>query len=85
MRTTISIQDPLLETAKQCASLRSITLSELIEDALRAHLAAPSSGQARHPFRLITVKGDLVNQDVDLDRISALIGADDELRYGPQE
>ncbi len=85
MRTTISIQDPLLETAKQCASLRSITLSELIEDALRAHLSAPQSGQARHPFRLITVKGELVNQDVDLDRISALIAADDEVRYGRQE
>lgn len=81
MRTTISIQDPLLETAKERAALRSITLSELIEDALRAHLAA-ASGQARHPFRLITVKGELVNQDVDLDRISALIAADDEEQYG---
>ena len=85
MRTTISIQDPLLETAKQCASRRSITLSELIEDALRAHLSAPPSGQARHPFRLITVKGELVNHDVDLDRTSALIAADDEARYGRQE
>ena len=85
MRTTISIQDPLLETAKQCASLRSITLSELIEDALRVHLSAPLSGQARHPFRLITVKGELVNPNVDLDRISALIAADDEAHYGRQE
>lgn len=85
MRTTISIQDPLLETAKQCASRRSITLSEFIEDALRAHLSAPPSGQARHPFRLITVKGELVNHDVDLDRTSALIAADDEARYGRQE
>lgn len=82
MRTTISIQDPLLETAKARASLRSITLSELIEDALREHLAANLPSEARHRFRLITVKGELVNPDVDLDRVSALIAADDEERYG---
>ena len=82
MRTTISIQDPLLETAKERASLRNITLSELIQDALREHLATSASGQVRHPFRLITVKGELVNPDVDLDRTSALIAADDEEKYG---
>lgn len=84
MRTTISIQDPLLETAKERASVRSITLSELIEDALREHLAANAPNKARQPFRLITVKGELVNPDVDLDRVSALIAADDEERYGKQ-
>ncbi|MBY0502576.1 MAG: hypothetical protein K2X03_01615 [Bryobacteraceae bacterium] len=39
------------------------------------------SAKVRPPFELFTVKGKLVNPDVDLDRISALIAADDEEKY----
>jgi len=77
MRTTISIQDPLLEAAKERAAERGLTVSELIEDALRGHLAARPPTEQRAPFRLITVKGELVDEGVDLDRTSVLIADDD--------
>lgn len=81
MRTTISISEPLLETAKRRAAERGVTVSVVIEDALRGHLAGAKRPEAP-PFRLHTVRGRLVNPDLDLDRTSALIAADDEAAYG---
>ena len=81
MRTTVSIEDPLLEAAKERAASRGITVSELIEDALRAQLSA-TEVVAPKSFRLITVKGELVDQQLGLDRISALIAEDDTDSYG---
>lgn len=80
MRTTVSLPDPLLQNAKRRAAERHITLSGLIEDALRAHLARPEK-TAPAPFRLYTVRGRLVNPQIDLDRTSALVAADDESAY----
>jgi hypothetical protein len=80
MRTTVSLPDPLLRNAKKRAAERHVTLSGLIEDALRAHLARPE-GPATPAFRLHTVRGRLVSPAVDLDRTSALVAADDEADY----
>jgi hypothetical protein len=85
MRTTVDIQEPLLRAARKVASKRRMTLSELLEDALRAHLAAPPRKKVR-PFKLYTVKGELLDPRINLDRISSLITADDESFYrGSQE
>ena len=81
MRTTINLPDPLLENAKQLAQQRSITVSELIEDALRRHMAEVEPAPATAPFRLHTVKGKLVNPNLNLDRTSVLIVADDIAEY----
>ena len=81
MRTTISISDPLLETAKERAALRKVTLSELVEDALRGHMALTDATQTPRAFRLVTVKGQLVNPQRDLDRTSELLAEDDEALY----
>lgn len=80
MRTTVSVPDPLLENAKLLAAKRGITLSELVEDALRSQLsqAEPSSPK---PFQLHTVHGKLVNPKLDLDRTSSLVSMDDESEY----
>ena len=40
MRTTVSIHDELLESAKLRARERGVTLSRLVEDGLRRELAA---------------------------------------------
>ena len=80
MRTTVSLPDPLLRNAKQRAAERHTTLSGLIEDALRAHLARPDK-PVPSSFRLYTVRGRLVNPRLDLDRTSALVAADDEAAY----
>lgn len=40
MRTTVSIDDALLERAKRRAQQRGVTLGRYIEEALREHLSA---------------------------------------------
>ena len=77
MRTTVSLPEPLLHNAKRYADQRGMTLSELVEDALRCRLAQKPAVH-KVEFRLQTVRGRLVNSDLDLDRTSALVTADDE-------
>ena len=48
MRTTISIHDELLTSAKACARERCKTLGQLVEDALRRELAVRDE-DAGHP------------------------------------
>jgi hypothetical protein len=80
MRTTVNVTPIILENAKAAAVGRGVTLGELLEDALRAYLS--SVGQtATAPFKLHSVRGQLVQPNIDLDRTSALIVADDELSY----
>lgn len=80
VRTTVTITEPLLENAKQCAAQRGITLSALIEDAVRRYLAVTEATPAV-PFRLHTVRGRLVEPGLDLDRTSALVALDDEAEF----
>ena len=77
MRITITLPEPLLGDAKRRAAERGVTLSVLLEDALRQHLAHGST-KPRRPFRLHTLHGQLVQPNLDLYRTSALIIADDE-------
>jgi hypothetical protein len=77
MRTTVSIDDPLLENAKRCATERGITLGALFEDALRTYFAAREKKAVR-PFRLLTKRGWLVDPTMDLKCTSAIIGAEDD-------
>ena len=80
MRTTISLPEPLLENAKQCAAERGVTLSALLEDALRCLLARnPSSSVPA--FRLHTVRGKMVDPHLDLDRTSAFVVMEDEASF----
>jgi hypothetical protein len=80
VRTTVSLPEPLLENAKQCAAERGITLSLLVEDAL-IRLLAQNTASAAPPFRLRTVRGRLVNPSLDLDRTSALMTMEDEASF----
>lgn len=50
MRTTITIHDELLETAKLRARERGLTLGGLVEDALRRELAAGREPPERIPI-----------------------------------
>jgi hypothetical protein len=81
MRTTVSVPDELLESAKEQAKARGVTLSDVVADALRGHLSE-TAARAVPEFRLHTVRGKLVNPDVDLDRTSALVVDEDETAYG---
>jgi hypothetical protein len=82
MRTTVDITEPLLDNAKRRAAERGVTLSVLIEDALRQHLNARPNAEAP-PFKLITVGGDgLVDPSINLDKICEVIGRLDAEKYG---
>jgi hypothetical protein len=80
MRTTVNLADALLENAKSAAGRRGVTLSELLEDALRAYLSR-SPTDVLPPFYLPRVRGTLVQPSLDLDRTTALVLADDEAAY----
>ena len=66
MKTTLNLNEQVLRQAKQRAARDGVTLSRLVEDALRARLAGTE--RRRRPFRLQleTVTGDAPpNVDID--------------------
>lgn len=57
MKTTLEIDDRLLERAKRHAAARGTTLRAVVEDALRAGLAAKPGRAVRYRFDPPTVRG----------------------------
>ena len=80
MRTTVTLDEHLLRAAKRVAAERGVTLSEVVQDALRAHLAAKPGRAMRH-FKLITFRGRGPRAGIDLDRTSELLEREDVERY----
>ena len=64
MRTTISIQDELLVSAKRRARERGLTLGALVEDALRRELALRDEPAQRVPIPVF--RGSGLQPGVDL-------------------
>jgi hypothetical protein len=58
MRTTIDMNDELLRLAKNRAVREGITFRQLLENALRSHLA-PLAGKRTYKFQWRTEKGRL--------------------------
>jgi hypothetical protein len=67
MRTTIRIEDDLLREAKIRAAEQGITLTQLINEALRQRLSAQSPNQGVNPFRLRSYGKDGLRPGVSLD------------------
>ncbi len=84
MRTTIAIDEGLLELAKRRARERRTTVGRVVEDALRAALVEKPEEPAP-PFELVTFHGDGPHEGIDLDRTSALLAAEDAARYGRKD
>ena len=74
MRTTIRLDDGLLATAKGYAASAGLTLTALIEEALRQRLAQARDGE-RKPVRLLTTGAGGVVPGIDMDDSSALLEA----------
>jgi hypothetical protein len=72
MRTTLNLDEHLLAQAKQVAAATGRTLAQVVEDALRAALAARKITRAA-PIRLKTVKGTGTLPGVDLDSAASLL------------
>ena len=84
MRTTITIDDGLLEDAKRNAEALNLTLSALIEAALRERLAKSKSSK-KPKFKLVTFGGDGLQPDITWDRVDHLIDDDEVERLGKLE
>ncbi len=70
MRTTITLPDGLLTSAKQLAAARGTTLNHVVEDALRAALARREAPQPAVPIP--SHAGGRLQAGIDLDDMSAL-------------
>ena len=73
MRTTINVDDQLLMQAKAQAAASGVTLTQLIEDALRESLIRRESVENRGRVRLITMKGTGTRPGIDLDNSQSLL------------
>ena len=80
MRTTITIDDAILEQLKARAAKENTTVSRLIEDSVR--LAARPLADAREGFELVTFGKGGRFTSLDVDRIASLIEQDDMARHG---
>ena len=75
MRTTVDLADHLLLQAKQLATAQRTTLTAVLEDSLRAYLAAlpEKPTRAKERFRLPIGDGGKPVKGVDLNDTSALL------------
>ena len=77
MRTTIRLDDALLQEAKQVAAHSGRTLTQVIETALREALARREAPR-RLPIELVSFGGGRIMPGVDLEESAALLGLLDE-------
>ena len=73
MRTTVRIDDHLLQEARRYALETGCTLTKLLERSLRETLARSKKQVPAVPVSLLTVSGDGVLPGVDLDDSAALL------------
>jgi hypothetical protein len=77
VRTTVNIREALLSGAKRLAAQRGVTLSDVVEDALRFHLANHAR-KNMSPFQAHVVTGEILDPLLNLDRTSELVAREDE-------
>lgn len=82
MRTTITLDDRLLEQLKQRATESGTSVSRLVEQAVQLFMRAPPTGDASEPFELVTFGAGGRFSRHNIDKASALLEMDDLERYG---
>lgn len=81
MRTTISIDDQVLEELKRLATERGTTVSRLIEESVRiARIQRKPTG--RRGFKLVTYGRGGRFTRLDLNRMSTVVDEEDTFRAG---
>jgi len=74
VRTTIRLDDKLLELTKQYALTHGKTFTAIVEDALREKLMSRAAARKKQaPIKLKTVSGKGVNAGIDLDDSASLL------------
>jgi hypothetical protein len=82
MRTTISLDENILNAVKRGAAEKGMSVSAYIASILDEAVKREREPQEDGPFRLITVGGGGPFDGIDLDRPRELMVADDERRHG---
>jgi hypothetical protein len=82
MRTTITLDDRLLDQLKRRASETGTSVSKLVEQAVRLFVRAPRSSASSESFELVTFGAGGRFSQLNIDKTSALIEADDRDRFG---
>jgi Arc/MetJ family transcription regulator len=73
LRTTIRLDDQLLEQAKQYALTHGKTFTAVVEDALREKLMSRPGVKKQSPIKLKTMSGKGANAGIDLDDSASLL------------
>jgi len=73
MRTTVTIQDTLLEEAKKAALRRKSTLGSVLDDALRVFLLDRKQKPEPPPKPIPTFKGNGLQPGIDLSSNASLL------------
>jgi len=82
MRTTITLDDKLLEQLKERATASGTTVSRLVEQAVRLFIRTPRTPKQQDRFELVTFgRGGRFSRQ-NIDKTSRLIEDDDVARYG---
>ena len=81
MRTTITLDDHLLERLKKQASESGTSVSRLIEQAIRLLMQAPPRGNRKRGFTLVTFGAGGHFSKRNIDKTSALLESDDVERF----
>jgi len=79
MRTTIRLDDQLLELAKKYALENGKTFTAIVEDALREKIMGRPLTKKQSKIKLKTVNGKGVNAGIDLDDSASLLNVMDDL------
>lgn len=73
MRTTLQLDDALMQDAKRSALESGRTLTAVIEDALRQALSRREKSKRRRPVKFTTFRGNGLLPGVDLDDSAGLL------------
>lgn len=77
MRTTITVDERLLEQLKRRAAESGTSVSKVIEQAVRLFLRAPRASETREPFELVTFGAGGRFSPQNIDNTAALLETED--------
>ena len=83
MRTTVHLDDGLLEDAKRRAAEEGTTLTQLLTRALRHEMARPRTQRPASPFRLVTYGSGGLVPGLTIERIPEVLEAEEAVAVLP--
>jgi hypothetical protein len=84
MRTTITLDDRLLDQLKRRAAESGTSVSKLVEQAVRLFVRTPRASSAPESFELITFGAGGRFSRQNIDKAAALVEAEDLERFAPR-